>query len=113
MRIAFWGTSSFVGSLQNAEILEELVRAGVRPAMVITTPPREPGAPGSPVKAAADALGVPVREPASLQDFAKELTENDVTFVTGLSKLRTGILIPVSYTMNFLGIFAVTSLIQL
>src|SRR3989344_6052842 len=78
MRIAFCGTSSFVGSLQNAEILEELVRAGVRPAMVITTPPREPGAPGSPVKAAADALGVPVREPASLQDFAKELTDRDI-----------------------------------
>lgn len=80
MRIAFWNTSSFVGSVRNAEILEHLVAESILPAVVITAPAREPSPSlaQSPIKTAATALGIPVLEPASLKDFAAEFRRHGI-----------------------------------
>jgi methionyl-tRNA formyltransferase len=70
MRIAFMGTPDFaVGAL------EELVAAGHEVAAVYSQPPRPRGRghalKPSPVHAAAEALGLPVRTPASMRDPAE------------------------------------------
>lgn len=70
MRIAFMGTPDFaVGAL------EELVAAGHEIAAVYSQPPKPRGRgqalKPSPVHAAAEALGLPVRTPASMRDPAE------------------------------------------
>ncbi len=93
MRIAFWGTSEFVGSIQKARFLRRLITAGIRPAVVVTAPDasgvrrRKPAA--GAVKALALELGLPVLQPASLKGFTQELTmrEIDLSLVVAYGKI--------------------------
>ncbi len=82
MNIAFWGTSEFVGAIENARFLRRLVAAGVRPAVVVTAPdaPGERGRkfiPGA-VKTAALEFGLPLLQPPTLKGFSEELIRREV-----------------------------------
>jgi methionyl-tRNA formyltransferase len=71
MRLVFMGTPDFA-----VPALDALVAAGHEVACVYTRPPR-PGGRGkrprpSPVQARAEAMGLPVRTPASLRDAAEQ-----------------------------------------
>ena len=81
MRIAFFGTSEFVGSLQNARFLRRLVAAGVKPAVVVTAPDAHGrdgrGGLGA-VKSAALAFGLPVLQPSALPGFSEELRKYEI-----------------------------------
>ena len=71
MRLVFMGTPDFA-----VPALEALVAAGHEIACVYTRPPRPAGRGQrprpSPVEAAAEALGLPLRTPASLRDPAEQ-----------------------------------------
>lgn len=78
MKIAFFGTSEFVGAVQHARFLRGLIASGLRPAVVVSAP----DVPGEPrvlaVKSAALAFGLPVLQPPTLKGFAGELTQRGV-----------------------------------
>ncbi len=76
MRIAFFGTSEFVGSLKKARFLRRLIAAGITPALVVTAPDGKEG-PGA-VKLAALEFGSPVLQPAALNGFSEELKAADI-----------------------------------
>ena len=76
--MAFFGTSEFVGSVQNARFLRRLIAAGVRPAVVVSAPDVY-GKPGTAaVKSAALEFGIPVLQPSTLNGFSKELVEREI-----------------------------------
>lgn len=60
MKIAFWGTSEFVGAVRNARFLRGLVAAGIKPALVVTAPDTS-GASGERGKELAPGAVNPVR----------------------------------------------------
>lgn len=82
MKIAFFGTSEFVGSVQNARFLRRLIRGGIRPAVVVTAPDAPSGRGRKPiplaVKSAALGSGIPVFQPPSLKGFSEELARQEV-----------------------------------
>lgn len=82
MRIAFFGTSEFVGSLQNARFLRRLIAAGITPAVVVTAPDapsrREEGPVPLAVKSVALEFGFPVLQPPSLKGFSRVLADRNV-----------------------------------
>lgn len=92
MRIAFFGTSEFIGSVHKARFLHCLVDGGVRPAVVVTAPDSsEPGRESVPpaVKSAALELGLPVLQPATLKGFSEELArfDPDLALVAAYGKI--------------------------
>ncbi len=91
MRIAFWGTSEFIGSIQRARFLRCLVAAGIRPALVITAPDSLGNGKSEPpaVKGAALEFGIPVLQPVSLDGFSGELArhELDLSLVAAYGKI--------------------------
>ena len=93
MKIAFWGTSEFGGSVKNARFLRRLIASGVRPAVVVTASdsPRERGQAFGPlaVKSAALESGIPVLQPVSLKGFSEELAkrEIDLSLVAAYGKI--------------------------
>ena len=82
MKIAFFGTSEFVGSIQHARFLRRLIAAGVRPRVVVTAPdtPSRRGRHPIPlaVKSAALESGIPVLQPPSLKGFSGELARREI-----------------------------------
>ncbi len=78
MRIAFWGTSEFVGSVQNARFLNRLVAAGIKPAVVVTAPDEPSGLGMRAVKSAALEFGLPVLQPSTLNGFSQELAQREI-----------------------------------
>lgn len=78
MKTLFFGTSAF--ALPSLEITAQRTQL-----QGVVTQPDRPAGRGhkltpSPVKAAAQALGVPVHQPASLRDFAREMAGSDFDF---------------------------------
>lgn len=78
MRIALFGTSEFVGSVQHARFLRRLVAAGVRPAVVVTAPDDPSGLGMLAVKSAALEFGLPVLQPSTLNGFSRELARREI-----------------------------------
>lgn len=78
MKIAFFGTSEFVGSVQHARFLRRLVAAGVRPVVVVTAPDAPSGLRISAVQSAALEFGLPVLQPSTLDRFSQELAEREI-----------------------------------
>jgi methionyl-tRNA formyltransferase len=72
MRYAFFGTPRFA-----AIILEELIKAGMPPALVVTNPDRPAGRKkimtSPPAKLVAQSAGIPVWQPEKLDSAAEEL----------------------------------------
>jgi methionyl-tRNA formyltransferase len=83
MRLAFMGTPDFA-----VPTLDALVAAGHDLAAVYTQPPRPAGRGGkqrrSPVHERAEALGLPVRTPASLKDPAEQQAFADLALDAGV-----------------------------
>ena len=81
MKIAFFGTSEFVGAIQNARFLRRLIAAGIKPALVVTAPdaPTRGGSerPGA-VRSAALEFGIPVLQPVTLEGFPGELQAHGI-----------------------------------
>lgn len=82
VRIAFFGTSEFVGSVQNARFLRRLIAVGMRPVVVVTAPDVLGGRGRKliplAVKSAALELGIPVFQPPSLKGFREEFAGQEV-----------------------------------
>ena len=75
MRIAFFGTSEFVGSLQNARFLRRLIIGGLKPVLAVTA---ADGHGTGAVKLAALEFGIPVLQPVTLGGFAEESKAHDI-----------------------------------
>lgn len=88
LKILFWGTSEFIGSLQHARFLRKLIGVGVRPRLVITAPD-DPEKPIVAVKKAALEFGIPVLQPSTLKSFSNELSsyEIDLSLVAAYGKI--------------------------
>lgn len=86
-RIAFWGTSDFVGAVSTARILRSLLRSGIRPAAVITAP--DPADGTDAVKRAALEVGIRVLQPAALKNFLPEFLAAgiDLSLVAAYGKI--------------------------
>ena len=86
MRLAFAGTPEFA-----ATILSDLIDHGLKPVGVYTQPDRPSGRGRrlvpSPVKAVAEAAGIPVRQPKSLKREALEPQDLDVLVVAAYGLL--------------------------
>ena len=82
MRIAFWGTSEFIGSLQTGRFLRRLVASGIRPALVVTAEDAPRSHTQEPVvaavKSAAFEFGLPVLQPSQLNGFSQELARQEI-----------------------------------
>ena len=81
-RIAFFGTSEFVSSIQNARFLRLLMAAGIRPVVVVTAPDAPRGREWKPrplaVKSAALEFGLPLLQPSTLNGFSPELAKREI-----------------------------------
>ncbi len=91
IRIAFWGTSNF-----SVYVLDELVRNGFSPALIITAPPKPKGRglvlSPSEAKIWADAHGIPTLEPKEIrsEEFFKTLGSDwDLFIVASYGKIIT------------------------
>jgi len=88
MRVVFMGTPEFA-----VPVLEAIVDSGHQVVLVVTQPDRPSGrglkAGSSPVKLAAEAIGLPVRQPATGAELLKELKEApaDVGVVAAYGRL--------------------------
>ncbi|MDP3727295.1 MAG: methionyl-tRNA formyltransferase [bacterium] len=93
MRIAFWGTSGFIGSRQTGRFLRRLVASGIRPAVVVTAEDAPRGRDQEPVtaavKSAALEFGLPVLQPSRLHGFSQELArlEIELSLVVAYGKI--------------------------
>ncbi len=82
MRIAFFGTSEFVGSIQEARFLRRLMAAGIQPAVVVTAPDAPSGREREPIPLAVKSMalesGIPVFQPPSLKGFSEEFAQQEI-----------------------------------
>lgn len=97
MRVAFFGTSSFIGSIQDARLLTRLIAGGIVPSVIITAPDGTQAKLKGTIKSAAEESGVPVLQPTTLKGFSEELEkfELDLSIVAAYGKILPAILLSV------------------
>src|SRR3989338_3376445 len=100
-KVVFFGTSEF-----GVVVLEKLVQAGYRPALVVTTQDKPAGRglklTPPPVKVAALELGIPLVQPGSLSDFRLSVPAPDLFVVASYGNIlpKDILAIPPKGTLN-------------